>query len=371
MKRKISFRMWASVFLGGIWQWLRNLFSWKRKDTFWRVICAAITLCVVTVVGVLVVAFVRDIHAEAHWVLRKPISDKMDFVRGEYSDNPGWIANKVTGDITVRDVDWVAAPEGEDSLAVFSSKGKRGYLNRFSGRVAIAPQYDKAWVFSSGLAAVAKEGRVFFIDHSGKRINGKSYPYDVRNDYLYHGDYCIMNDEHGNFGLIDRAGNWKIPPKYQDITPASRNYWKMRLGDCENGLWYAFDDKAQPVNREGVSDINITEDLGMVYSLSNHLSMVVDFDGNRTEKFLPSEIGPLYYETDWKDADGNPLKERCTLYRYAMADGHEGLCTDTGETVTEPLFWYIEPISKDLYLCKYKDTGIGVIINSKGEVTTR
>lgn len=38
MKKKISLKMWLSVFFGGIWQFIRNIFSWKNKTPFWRVI---------------------------------------------------------------------------------------------------------------------------------------------------------------------------------------------------------------------------------------------------------------------------------------------------------------------------------------------
>lgn len=57
--------------------------------------------------------------------------------------------------------------------------------------------------------------------------------------------------------------------------------------------------------------------------------------------------------------------------RYRMPDGHEGLCTVNGDIVTEPLYWEVKPVSKDTYLCTYKDTQAGVIINSKGEIVKR
>lgn len=47
MKKKISLRMWLSVFFGGISQFTCNIFSWKNKTPFWRVIWATITVCIV------------------------------------------------------------------------------------------------------------------------------------------------------------------------------------------------------------------------------------------------------------------------------------------------------------------------------------
>lgn len=293
----------------------------------------------------------------------------MEFSRREYCKGPGWIANSATGEVITPDVEWIHVSEDEDSLAVFSSKGKRGYLNRYSGRVSIKPQFDRAWVFSSGVAAVAKDNKVFFIDHSGKPINDKTFLYQPRNNYAFHGDYCIMTDENDMQGLIDRSGKWVIAPEYDEICSETHNYWKMRKGDSETGLWYAFTDKAEPVNELGVKNLKITEDVGVIYTLPNHLQMVVDFNGNRMEKFLCSEMEPLYYDTDKKDSNNDYVKAKCTLFRYCMDDGYEGLCRENGDIVTEPLFWEVRPIGKDLYHCIYRNSGVGVIINSKGEIS--
>ena len=51
-----------------------------------------------------------------------------------------------------------------------------------------------------------------------------------------------------------------------------------------------------------------------------------------------------------------------------MSDGYEGLCTVDGNLVTEPLYWEVLPLAKDMYLCRYKDASAGVIVNSKGEI---
>ncbi len=361
--------MWLSVFFGGIWQFIRNIFSWKNKTPFWRVIWATITLCIFVITCALMYEFYKDYKRDYRWIQNEAISAKTNFSRHEYSSDPGWISNKATGEIITPNVEWIHVSEDEDSLAVFSTNGKRGYINRYSGEVAIAPQYDRAWIFSSGVAAVAKDNKVFFIDHSGKPINDKTFAYQSRNSYVYHGDYCIMNDGNDLQGLIDRSGNWKIEPEYEWICSAPHNYWKMRRGDCETGLWYAFTDKAEPVNEMGVEQLEITEDLGVIYTLPNHLKMVVDFDGNQMEKFLCRDIEALYYDTEQRDTTNNFIPAKCTLYRYRMDDGYEGLCRENGDIVTEPLYWNVQPISKDLYHCTYKDSGVGVIINSNGEIT--
>lgn len=74
------------------------------------------------------------------------------------------------------------------------------------------------------------------------------------------------------------------------------------------------------------------------------------------------------YNTTQRDSANSFIKARCTLYRYRMDEGYEGLCRENGELVTEPLYWNIDPVGKDIYHCTFKDTGVGVIINSEGKI---
>jgi len=369
MKNKISLKMWLSVFFGGIGQFFRTVFSWKNKTPFWRVIWATLTVCIVIFTVALVFEIYRENARENRWVQSEKISERMLFTRHEYSDGPGWVNDANTGEVITRGVDWIIVSEDEDSLAVFSSKGKRGYLNRYSGEIAIAPQFEKAWVFSSGLAAVVKDGKLFFIDHSGKPVNDKTFVFKPRNSYVYHGDYCVMNNETDMLGLIDRNGDWKVEPTYDVISRAAHDYWKMRKGDRYTGLWYAYTDKGERVNETGVLYLEITDELGVIFTQPDHLKWAVDFDGNESNVFLCQELEPMYYDTDSRDSTGCIIQARCTLYRYRMDDGYEGLCREDGEIVTGPLYWNVRPIGRDLYHCTYKDSEVGVIINSKGEIT--
>lgn len=50
---------------------------------------------------------------------------------------PGTIINIQTCEVTEKDIDWIAFFTDEDSLMVYSKNGKRGYINRFNGKVAI------------------------------------------------------------------------------------------------------------------------------------------------------------------------------------------------------------------------------------------
>lgn len=60
MKKSISFKMWLTVFFSGIWQFIRNIFSWKNKTPFWRVIWITNTVCVVAIIFMFVAAWYKE-----------------------------------------------------------------------------------------------------------------------------------------------------------------------------------------------------------------------------------------------------------------------------------------------------------------------
>lgn len=369
MKKDVSFKMWVTVLFGGLWQFICKIFSWKYYKRGGRFLCICLGVLALFICFGIGYGIYDDIQRNERWVNRDAISNRMEFVRSCRVPKTGWISGKKSREKLLTGIEWVVAPENDDSLAVFSRAGKRGYLNRFTGREAIRAKYDGAWLFSDGIAAVADGDSIRFINEKGQPAFNKAFARDYRLNHVFHGDYCLMGNGDGAVGLIDRQGNWVVEPEYDIIIPAPHNYWKMRKSDGDAALWYAFTDKAEPVNMEGVTTLEINDDLGIIYTLPNHLKMVIDFEGNRQEKFLCQNIEAMYYVSDNLDKDGDRIDERTTLYRYVMSDGYEGLCKANGEIVTEPLYWTITPKGKDLYYCSYKNSDNGVIINSKGEIT--
>lgn len=369
MKKEITLKMWLSVFFSGIWQFIRNLFSWKGKSRVGKFVGISIGCLALFICAAIACAIYDEIQRENRWLDRENVSNRIQFVRKCYNNDPGWISPRLSNKKLIDNVEWVVTPHNDDSFAIFSQNGKRGYFNRYTGSVSIPARYDAAWVFSNGVAAVAEGNDIYFINDKGQRAINRTFSRDYKLDHVFHGDYCLMSNGKGTVGLIDKSGNWAVNPEYDEIIPSAHNYWKMRKGSYESELWYAFTDKAEPVNMTGVKVIDINDDLGVIYTLPNHLKMVVDFDGNRQEKFLCQDIEAMYYNTDNKDKDGNFIEERTTLYRYRMSDGYEGLCKANGDIVTEPIYWQVIPIGKDLYHCTYKDTNSGVIINTNGKIT--
>ena len=373
MSNKITFKNWLANLGKGLWQaicWVGRCLNPKYKTPFWRIIWSVLTICIVVATCIITHVWYQMEREELHRFGHKQrISNQLTFVKPRYSTKPGIIQNFITCEVIAKDIDWIALPADEDSLIVYSKDDKRGYINRFSGEIAIPAKYSKAWVFSGGVAAVAEGDSVYFIDHSGKAVNNKKFAYNPKNHgYVFHGDYCAMAVDDGLMGLIDRNGNWAVEPKYQWIISEANNFWRAREGDSQTGLWYALNDRAELVTEIGYPEITISEDFGIIATLPNHLQVSYGFDGTKSDKFLCRDLEKMYYDKDEWDEEGNKIIDATTLMRYRMSDGYEGLCTVDGDIITEPIYWEIAPITKDTYLCKYKDASAGVIVNSKGEI---
>jgi hypothetical protein len=83
----------------------------------------------------------------------------------------------------------------------------------------------------------------------------------------------------------------------------------------------------------------------------------------------------MVYNTYVEDKEGLTIYETATCMKYKVPCGKYGLMTKDGHPITDPLFYDIEAIKKDLYLCSYEDEypndGESVLMNSKGEIVCR
>ena len=111
---------------------------------------------------------------------------------------------------------------------------KRKYID-MRGEVPemIPGEYDHAWNFSEGMAAVVKNGKLGFINSDGEYVIDSIFTYsndarfttdrynrqtsDILN-YTFSDGRCLMKGDNGK-GLIDKKGNWIIQPEYSHIYP--------------------------------------------------------------------------------------------------------------------------------------------------------
>ena len=308
------------------------------------------------------------------------VSEIIGYV-SDYEDGEGYLINKKTGKKVLKNIEWIAKPLGNDSLVCFSSDKKRGYFNAKNGKVVVEPKYDHAWIFSDGLGAVEEDGRIKFLDSTGKIVIDNGMKYDGTSDgYVFHGGYiAVCAEASEKYGLMDKTGNMVLPLEYDYIDIANNlEYWRVR----KDKQWAVYDKNMNQILPFIDGCVYIT-DSSIDVAMSDHTMRKYDFEGNLINDFYISETrhltydtGEVYYAKDsYTDDDGDEqeyLEERnkqatARLRAYAAVEGYEGLMTPEGHVITMPLYENIEAIGPDTYLCTVSD-GDKVVVNGKGEV---
>lgn len=386
MNRHISFRLFFAVMWRGICQvfeFIGKMLGCKGKSTFakvvWRIFAGCGALLCLMFTSILLYGFVSGFlsnRCRLHFT-----AGKSKVIRSEYISNnvvyqqiykgEDRIVNKLTGKVTLEGLDWLFTSDDRDSLAVFAKDGKRGYVNRFTGEVAIPAQYTKAWVFSEGLAAVEKGRKLMFVDHGGNIVIDRGHEVNRRDEaYTFKHGYCKVRDNvTGLVGLINRNGDWVLDPVY-DYICVTGNFIYLSKNSL-NGL---YNSKMEQLFAVEYEDITVLDSTIMVRR-TNDIASIYDLEGNVLQEMVIDEVIPLEYYTNeyrvLKDSDGNETvdevyaKANCMTYKVGQAFdyGHFGLLSAQGKKLTPPIYTNIEAIAVDRYLCQPH----GVILNDRGE----
>ncbi len=375
----------------GIARWITVLLGMRDDSKYSmylrRIVGTCFALMVVIFTVLVCCAIGSELHYRWNWKYNESnyqahyLSQDVAYCKRPYHAD-GYV-RRVDGKKTIKDVNWMEMPLGEDSLVCYSKGRKRGYFNLFTGEPVIKPQYDHAWIFSEGLAAVDDNGRVKFIDATGKVTLDLGVPYqpDVEG-YVFHNGYCAVHDKDhvDKMGMIDKQGNWVVQPEYESI---SHQYSSWILDDGERQS--VLDENLQTIIAPLKGDIVAMFDSFKVTLSDSHAIQSYDLQGELTEPCFISEVSNLIYVTDELqyatrnvyNPDGVPVGE--TRYdvqepveavakcrRYQSAEACYGLLTAEGKIITPPLYAEITAIGYDTYLCM-TDYEEGVILNGKGE----
>ncbi len=397
--KKVTLKEFVATLLCGIWNaivWVVCLFGYKDDSRYGmrlkRIFATCVTSLMVLFTGVMLFAFVKECVYE-EWL--EPIIEKYDdyeyWISKRLSNHitlqymydgekeEGRVYNEILQKVLLRNIDWVVMSDDKDSLAVFAQKGKRGYLNRFTGEVVIEPKiYTRAWVFSEGLAAVEKDGELLFIDHHGNIVIDKNFEVHSGRDYVFKSGYCaIHNPVDDKMGLIDKSGNVVIEMVYDDVYNID-GFWRVEKDDCV-GLYTSQLELLLPIEYARITLMDGLVDVRK----KDHTAMRCDYEGNVVVDFVIDKVENLQYETtellnearlnEYNDIDHENRKvygvANCqryavgqTAYTYYYSDFYYGLLNRKGEVVTPPIYKSIEAIGKNLYLCD------GVIINDSGKI---
>lgn len=372
--------------------WVATLFGMKDNSKYGRVLHRVVGTAFAVVVIVWAVASLVRFGRSVYWdisrscryrnlyssfYLDEAFNDNLYYYADRWGDK-GYLADS-NGHRILKHILCINKPMEGDSLVYFSDGEKRGYFHMRDGHLVVKPIYEHAWVFSDGLAAVEVNGMVKFIDTTGQVVIDRGFAYDVTDDgYVFHEGHCAVNDREGkHMGLIDRNGEWVMPPMYENIIPVD-TFWLVRNGDEQAIITFGMD-TLFPLSKVQLE----ISDTVIFATFANHTQSRYNLQGQLITANQIRDVEQLMYETtevvypagySGHDDDemeyygGEPYTRQAvaTCLRYEAECGWYGLLSPEGKLLTLPSYRGIEAVGNDLYLCQ-TNYGFGVMLNSKGQ----
>ena len=344
------------------WRSIRN--RWKIASKWVRRTIVASFFLIALAFAALVAYAIYD-DAMGRWYSDKTLSD--DVVVYYFSDDTYRVYNTSTEKYTTPRIDWVTDAASGDSLGVYAVGGRRGYINVKNGEIIINAKtndYEKAWVFSDGLAAVMKDGKVGFINVDNELVIPFQFDYSSSRwgdtGYLFHDGYCIMTSKDGKFGLIDISGNWVVEPEYDELWNACENGNRIVVNDGEHGV---LDSCFKVLYPTEYFYIDVLSD-GFVLTKDGK-KWQVDLEGNVVNPFLFD--GSNYIEYPISYSDNNGVEYALSNYMEYYVNNNSGIMNRiTGKPITPALYDDVYMMSDKLFKVQDAETYDWYIIDVNG-----
>lgn len=125
----------------------------------------------------------------------------------------------------------------KEGLAQVKLNGKLGFVDK-SGREVVPCRYDDINDFSEGLASVELNDKWGFVDKSGREV--VPCRYDEINDFSEGLAVVYLNDK---FGIIDKRGREVVPCRYDWVSDFNEGLAPVEL----NGKWGYIDKRGREV----------------------------------------------------------------------------------------------------------------------------
>lgn len=306
--KKISCKLFFEVLKIGLCQFLAcffGLFGYKRSGWFakcvWGLFAFSFSVFMAVIAYAGTLAAWKHTTEDSRYRKNKErhggdefVSDNIGFIESyEYLD--GYLFNKLNHKKTLTKIDWIALPEGKDTLGCYSNGKLRGYFGINSGKEVIQPKYRRAWVFSEGLAGVVDDGIVKFIDATGKVVINSKIKYSNNDcNYIFHNGFCIMYDcENEKYALMNNKGEMVLPFEYSNII----------LGK-DYSYWSASKDDTTTVYDRFLNEILVSEgnvqftDKTIDIEMPDNTIRKYDYNGKLLDGFYIEELRSLEYETN-------------------------------------------------------------------------
>jgi len=345
--------------------WWRNRPKWLRRS-----IATIVVIFLAGFVALIVRDFYNDIFGRWYWN-DKYLSDNV-MIRSFHGCKYR-VYNLSTGKYTTPRVNWVSDMPDNDSLAVYAVPNKRGYINAYTGEIVINAEkndYSKAWVFSDGLAAVMKNGKIGFINAENEvvipfRFDYSDKCYTQGFGYLFHNGYGLMTNKEGDLGLIDRSGNWVVEPAYDEIWTPHESGYRIIVDDGRHGL---LDSLCNVVYPAEYGHIDILSD-GLVLAEGGKM-WKEDFEGNIIEPFMFDGTYYLNYPTGYNDC-GDIEYVFADYLKYKVMNLYGIMNRITGKPVTPALYCDVNMLSKDLFEVQDPESCDWHLIDTNGNEVSR
>ena len=350
------------------WRTIRN---WWKKRSKWlrRSIVAIFIIVPVGFVALVAYALYEDEYGRDYW--DRKLSDNITL--HSFSDNKWRVYDKQTGEYTTDKIYWLSEVPENDSLAVYALPNKRGYINVNTGRIVIdaeANDYRKAWVFSEGLAAVMKEGKIGFINAKNEVVipfqfdyTDKCRMYDF--GYLFHDGFCIMTDKDGDLGLIDTTGKWIVEPDYDEIWAPHESGYRIIVDNSKHGV---LDSRGNVVYPAEYGYIDVLSD-GFVLTKGGK-KWQVDFDGNVVQPFMFDGTYYLNYPIGYNEC-GDIQYAFADYAKYEVMNRYGIMNRITGRPITFALYSDINMLSKDLFEVQDPESYDWYLVDTNGNVVSK
>lgn len=245
---------------------------------------------------------------------------------------------------TLERLDWVSHGVGEDGIGVYSKNLKRGFYDYSTGHPLSENIYNKAWNFSEGLGAVETNGMLGFVDKEMNMVIPQKYRITRASDdwpdaIAFKRGQCILHLTPDSIGVIDKNGNWVLPPVYQSVSDLSSDSCRVVEKDRLCGI----------VDYNGNFIIEPRYD---AVRITNPNVAVVAKDGYQ-KKMTYSGTELLSFVFD----DVQEFKQENPLYLQYEVNGCRGVLDKrTGKPIIPALYENVECLSNDRFVVGLKDS---------------
>lgn len=289
-----------------------------------------------------------------------------------FNDKTFRVYNRDFRKYTTPKIDWISKNINLDSLVVYANHNRRGYINVKTGEVVIDAKdnaYRRAWLFSEGLAAVMKDGKIGFINANNEVVIPFQYDYYNRtkpwSGYIFHNGYCIMANKDGKMGLIDMTGKWIVEPTYDEICKSKEKGYRIVVKDGKYGVLDSFCNIIYPVE---YNSVNILPS-GIILAKEGK-KWQIDFEGNIVQPFMFDETFYLNYPIEYNEC-GDIQFALADYVKYKVMNCYGIMNSITGKPITPAIYSDIKMLSKDMFEVQNPESYDWYLVDTQGNVVSK